>query len=120
MRKFLATTAAGLALATGTVALATFSPISSAFAQTATPTTQAAPAADPSAKADHPKLRRLVAKAGVKDAAGVIGITPKELLTDLKGGQSIAEVATAHGIAPQTVIDKLVTDASTRVDEAVT
>src|SRR3954452_20996803 len=100
MRKFLATTAAGLALATGTVALATFSPIATAGAQTATPSTQTQ---DPNgAKAEHPRLRHL-ARAGVKDAAGVIGIEPKELLSDLKAGQSIAEVATAHGVDPQTV-----------------
>jgi len=118
MRKFIATTAAGLALATGAVALTTFSPIMSAGAQTTTPTVQTQ-TADPSGKPGHPKLRHL-AKAAVKDAAGVIGIEPKELLSDLKAGQSIAEVATAHGVDPQTVIDKLVTDASARVDQAVT
>jgi hypothetical protein len=125
MRKFLATTAAGLALATGTVAVATFTPIGTAFAQSTstTPTTQAAPTTPSTGTGTGlGKLRehrRAVAKAVLKDAAGVIGIQPKELFTDLKGGQSIADVATAHNVAPQAVIDKLVTDADARLDKAV-
>ena len=124
MRKFLATTAAGLALATGTVAVATFTPIGTAFAQT-TPTTQAAPTTPSTGTGTGTGVgklrehRRAVAKAVLKDAAGVIGIQPKELFTDLKGGQSIADVATAHNVAPQAVIDKLVTDADARLDKAV-
>jgi hypothetical protein len=117
MRKFLATTAAGLALATGSVAVATFTPIGSAFAQTGT--TQTAPAqGGDAAKQGHPRVRQL-AKAAVKDAAGVIGISPADLAKELKDGKSIADVATAHNVSPQAVIDKLVADANAKVDAAV-
>jgi hypothetical protein len=119
MRKFLATTAAGLALAAGSIAVATLSPIGTALAQDGTqtaPTTQSQPA---DGQRDHKHLRRIVARAGIKDAAGVIGIEPQELVTALRGGQSIAQVATAHGVDPQAVIDKLVADASARIDQGV-
>ena len=119
MRKFLATTAAGLALATGSIAIATFSPIGTAGAQDGTQTNQTAPAQPADGQRDHRHLRRMVARAAVKDAAGVIGIEPQELVAALRDGQSIAQVATAHGVDPQTVIDKLVADASARIDEGV-
>jgi uncharacterized protein YidB (DUF937 family) len=117
MNKFLATTAAGLAIATGSVAVATLTPLGTAFAQDGTgqtPTTQSG--AD---HAGHKGIVRAVARAAVKDAAGVIGISPQDLMTELKDGKSVAEVATAHGVDPQTVIDKLTTDANARIDQAV-
>jgi len=122
LRKFLATTAAGLALATGSVAIASFTPIGTAFAQT-TPTTQPAPATGqntPNAAGHkgHPGIRH-AARAAIKDAAGVIGIKPADLVKELKAGKSIADVATEHNVNPQAVIDKLVTDANARVDKAV-
>lgn len=120
MRKFIATTAAGLALATGSVAVASFTPITSAFAQSGT--TQTAPAdgqQNPAAgQKGHPRARQL-AKAAIKDAAGVIGVSPADLAKELKAGKSVAEVAQAHNVDPQAVIDKLVTDANAKVDEAV-
>jgi len=42
--------------------------------------------------------------------AGVIGISVTELDADLAKGQTIAAIATAHNVAPQKVIDALVTD----------
>lgn len=42
--------------------------------------------------------------------AGVIGISVPELDADLAKGQTIAAIATAHNVAPQKVIDALVTD----------
>jgi hypothetical protein len=121
MNKLIATTAAGLALATGSVAVAAFTPLGSAFAQDGTtPSTQTQ---NPSQDGQHQSRvarRHHVAKAAIKDAAGVIGIAPKDLAAALKSGQSVADVATAHGVNPQTVIDKLVADASARLDKAVT
>lgn len=119
MRKLLASTAAGLAIASGAIALGAFGP-TTAFAQN----TQNPAASQPAdgAKADgngHHGLRHRVAKAAIKDAADVIGIPAKDLATALKGGQSVAEVATAHGVDPQTVIDKLSADATARIDKAV-
>jgi hypothetical protein len=118
MRKFLATTAAGLALATGSIAAATLAPIGTAFAQDGTPqTSQTQP--DDGQRTGRPHLRRAVAKAAIKDAAGVIGIEPQELVTALRNGESVADVARAHGVEPQAVIDKLVADATARIDQAV-
>ena len=121
MRKILASTAAGLAIASGAVALGAFGPVT-AFAQTGqNPTTATAQPADGTADANgrHGKLRHRIAKAVVKDAADTTGIPAKDLLAALKGGQSIAEVATAHGVDPQAVIDKLSADAVARIDKAV-
>jgi hypothetical protein len=52
-------------------------------------------------------------------AAKALGITTKELLTDLGNGQSIADVAKAKHIDVNTVIDTLVSDAKSKVDAAV-
>jgi hypothetical protein len=43
-------------------------------------------------------------------AAAAIGITEAQLQTALSGGQTVAQVATAHGVAVQKVIDALVAD----------
>ena len=117
MRKFLVSTAAGLAIATGTIALGAFGPVS-AFAKDTTPATQPADGGQADANGRH-HARHHVAKEIVKDAAGVIGIPAKDLATALKAGQSIAEVATAHGVDSQTVIDKLSADATARIDKAI-
>ena len=55
----------------------------------------------------------------VKTAATAIGIEPAELVTALKGGQSIADVAKANGVETKTVTDALVTAAGAKVDAAV-
>jgi len=43
-------------------------------------------------------------------AAKTIGINPADLKTAIKGGQTVAAVAQAHNVTPQTVIDALVKD----------
>src|SRR3954454_21105022 len=48
-------------------------------------------------------------------AATAIGISEADLRTALESGQSLAEVATAHGVDPQKVIDALVADAQTHL-----
>ena len=53
-------------------------------------------------------------------AATTIGITADELRTALQSGQSIADVATAKGVAPQSVIDAMVAAMKQRLAESVT
>lgn len=52
-------------------------------------------------------------------AASTIGISVDELRSALQSGQSIADVATAHGVSPQTVIDALVADAKSHLADEV-
>jgi hypothetical protein len=53
-------------------------------------------------------------------AAKTIGISPAELLKDMKGGHSIADVATAHNVDPQKVTDAIVSGADAKIQAAVT
>lgn len=62
---------------------------------------------------------RHVVKEGLEKAAAVIGITTRELLTELEAGKTIADVAGAHDVDVQDVIDALVADATARIDQAV-
>lgn len=52
--------------------------------------------------------------------AKAIGITVETLRSELDGTKSIADVAKAHSVDVQKVIDALVADATARIDEAVT
>jgi hypothetical protein len=56
---------------------------------------------------------------GLEAAAEAIGITTDELRTALRDGSSLAEVAAANDVDVQTVIDALVAEATTHLDEAV-
>ena len=58
--------------------------------------------------------------ADISVAATAIGITNEELRTALQSGQSIADVATAKGVAPQAVIDAMVAAMKQRLAESVT
>ena len=53
-------------------------------------------------------------------AATAIGVTADELRTALQSGQSIADVATAKGVATQSVIDAMVAAMKQRLAESVT
>lgn len=57
---------------------------------------------------------------GFDAAAEAIGISADDLRTALQDGSTIAEVAEANGVELQTVIDALVAEATTRLDETVT
>ena len=117
--KFLATAAVSAALLTGGVAVATTT-ILPAYAQ-GTPTSQVQggqPATGQGQHATHPRLRE-AAKAGIKTAADTIGIAPKDLVTELRSGSSIADVAREHNVDPQKVIDAYVAKADARLDKAV-
>jgi ribosomal protein S20 len=117
MRKSLiATLALGTSLAIGAVGITAALP-NIAGAQT-TPTTQSAPSATQN-KTGHPGLRAL-RRHEFKVAADTIGVKPAELRTDLKNGQSIADVAAAKNVPVDNVITAVVNDASARIDKAVT
>ena len=58
-------------------------------------------------------------KASVAVAANAIGIGEAELVTALRSGQSIAQVAESRNVDVQKVIDAIVADARTRLDAKV-
>ena len=84
---------------------------SAAFAATTTPK---APAAHAVAKK---ALRHQALKAGVKLAAKTIGIDAKTLVSEVRSGKTVAEVAQAHNVDPQHVIDVVVTAGNKKIDE---
>ncbi len=53
------------------------------------------------------------------DVAKQLGMTPQDLLTELRSGKSLADVAKAKGLDEQKVIDSLVSAADARIDQAV-
>jgi hypothetical protein len=52
-------------------------------------------------------------------AAAALGMAPDDLRTALRDGQSLAEVAQSKGIDPQVVIDAMVAELKTHLDEEV-
>ena len=58
--------------------------------------------------------------AGLDAAAKAIGVTTAELRQALQGGQSIADVAKSKNVDPKTVVDAMVAEVKTRLDQAVT
>ncbi len=57
--------------------------------------------------------------ANLDTVAAVLGITVDEVRTGIQGGQTIAQLAEANGTTAQAVIDALVAQATTHVDEEV-
>ncbi|GAC1593601.1 MAG: hypothetical protein NVS3B21_14790 [Acidimicrobiales bacterium] len=53
-------------------------------------------------------------------AARALAMTPAELMTQLQGGKSIADVARSKNIDPSVVIDAMVTDAQAHLKERIT
>jgi hypothetical protein len=66
---------------------------------------------------DH---RREVRRAVVAISAKTIGVSPQNLVSELRSGKTIAEVATDHNVSSQSVIDALVHAADARISQAVT
>ena len=110
--KILATTALGVGLLAGSLTVAAVGPLSIAGAQTTD-----APSAQAGAFG-HRAGHRL-ARHEFKVAADTIGIPATELRDALKGGQSIAEVATEKGVPVDDVVNAVVADVSAKVDQAV-
>jgi hypothetical protein len=103
---------AALAISAGSVAVgvpAASAAVSRTAAVTASHPTGAAVAAFIRAH------RRAIARAAVEKSAQVIGITPAALVTALRGGQSLAQVAQAHGVQPKTVGDALIAAGDTKI-----
>ncbi|MDX6401232.1 MAG: hypothetical protein QOF27_1838 [Gaiellaceae bacterium] len=56
---------------------------------------------------------------GLNAAAGYIGVTEAELRTQIEGGKSLAQVAKDHGKSADGLINALVTDATQKLNKAV-
>jgi len=56
---------------------------------------------------------------GLDAAATALGMTTDELRTALEGDQTVADVAAEKGVEVQTVIDAMVAEATTRLDQRV-
>jgi transposase-like protein len=85
--------------------------VAGGIAGAATPTRTDAPA--------QALRHRALARGGLTVAAKAIGITRAELRQALRGGQTVAQVAQAHDVAPQKVIDAVVAKGTERIDAAL-
>ncbi len=68
---------------------------------------------------DRPLAHRHHPGANLEVAADAIGVDPADLLTALRDGQTVAEVAADHGVAVEDVVNALVADANEHIDTAV-
>jgi len=80
--------------------------------------TASAPTTQHVAKAHH-HLRHRALRAGVKIAASTIGIDAKTLVSEVRSGKTVAEVAQAHNVDPQKVIDAVIAAADQKIDQLV-
>src|SRR5206468_2953637 len=96
----------------GVAGAAMLGPLSSLAASPAPTTTTPAASAGPSTGRTQQRGPggHVEAVTDTSVVAKAIGISEADLLTALSGGQTAAQVATAHGVAVQTVIDALVAD----------
>lgn len=120
MKKVLAVGAICLGMFGGALALAATGVVGPAGAQT--PTTAEEMVTQDGGHgwfARFREHRREVRKHTVQVAADTIGISTDELKSELKAGRSIAQVATDHGVDPQTVVQAIDDDVNQRVDQAV-
>jgi transposase-like protein len=69
----------------------------------------------------HPRrlARRQATRGALEVAADTLHVDQKDLVTELRSGKSIADVANEHHVAPQTVIDAIVNAAKARIATAV-
>lgn len=66
------------------------------------------------------KAARAAAKAEQKEAlADTLGLSVEDLTEALRSGETLADIATANGVAVDTVIDQLVADAQAKIDAKV-
>lgn len=56
-------------------------------------------------------------RAAGQTAATAIGISPEELRNEIRGGKTIAQVATDHGVDPNTVVNAIVTALTQEIDQ---
>ncbi|HET9729096.1 MAG TPA: hypothetical protein VFR41_06720 [Acidimicrobiia bacterium] len=81
-------------------------------------TSTSTPSTPKDAAAPKTALRDRLVRQALKLAAQTIGIDAKALVQELRAGKSVADVATEHGVQPQTVIDALVQAATTKINAA--
>ena len=65
-------------------------------------------------------LARHAVRTAIAAAAGAIGISPADLVKDIRSGKTVAEVAQANNVQPQAVVDAVVKTIGTKIDDAVT
>jgi ribosomal protein S20 len=58
------------------------------------------------------------ARLAIETAAATIGVTPQDLRSQVRGGKTVAQVATEHGVDPASVVNAVVTALTQRIDEA--
>ena len=114
-RKVIASGLAGLALV-GALAVGGSAVAGAATTATSAVTQDATPHGVRAWLKGHRKEMRAE---GAKTISTTIGISIDELKQDLENGQSIAEIATAHNVDPQTVATALVNQVDARIDKAV-
>jgi hypothetical protein len=56
---------------------------------------------------------------GLETAASYLGLTEDKLLSELRGGKSLAQVAKAHGKSADGLVNAMVKQAETKLDQAV-
>ena len=79
------------------------------------PRTPRSPRSPTGATAAHHRVR---ACSCARSCIETIGIDRATLRRELRSGQTIAEIATAHNVEPSAVVDALVTAATTKLDAA--
>ena len=65
-------------------------------------------------------LRLRVVQGMVKVSADTIGVSVDDLKTAVQSGQSVADVANAHGVNPSDVVTAIVNAGNAKLDQAVT
>jgi len=111
MKRFIMMVAAVGLLTVGTAGVAA---AQDTGAGSTSPTTPA------SGQATTPKAKVRRHRGGVLQVtAKALGVKPRDLVVQLCGGQTLAQIASAHGKSTQDVIHALVTAADRRIDGAV-
>jgi hypothetical protein len=122
MTRFIPTSLKRSVLAIGGAALLAISSLGLAYAQTAPPATTPGPTAvqhhRPGAAGHRGHRLRKLMHHELRVAAKVIGVDRKQLRTELKG-KSLADVATAHGVAPADVATAITADLNAKIDAAI-
>jgi len=122
LRTAIATATTAAILATSGVALAGAAANPSPAPSTASvqgPAQAAPTAALPAVRAARIRLRALIRNGAIAIITKTIGIDRKTLRQDLLAGQTIAQIATANSVEPQTVINALVAAATNKLNAAV-
>lgn len=116
-RNLIGAAAFSVALAGGGVAGAMLGTPGVSGAQDGTTSTTEQSAATPDAA--RPRPPHPGARLELKAAADALGITPAELLTELKAGKSIADVASEKNVDLSKVTDAMVADGTAKLQEMI-